>query len=650
MPPSNSQVPRIELNGDGTVLKLKIEVYGFDAGTPVEVSGQAIQANGAIATFYSVQEMPEHEKGEGADIWVTSNPVVPPKKFDVQFPITVVARATVAWITMLETDKDTPKVPSTTGTGSSGAWASNDDEVSWAVAPTQAPTVPPPATPLRHGTWWDRVKRQPLDTAMEGRFTRLFPYLPGARFDPDDLGLLADAMIAPAEEDDAKDTERDPEENPGIPAAYTYLGQFVDHDLTFDPISHLRETLNKSQLRELVDFRTPRFDLDSLYGRGPDDQPYLYSGDLLHLQLGEPMRGSAFDPGAVQLPRGPNGRALIGDPRNDENRIVAQLHAVFLRFHNAVVDRLGGSGHVSFADARQQVRWHYQWVLVTDFLPRILHGPTCQSVFPDPCRAVPALPWLRERDLDLMPVEFSVAAYRFGHSMVRPRYRLNQALPDQVPIFSGATADTADLGGFRPVPDSFAIDWRFFLDLEPGGNGASGIDPQLSYKIDTSLVNPLGALPARIAFDPSSLALRNLLRGSAFQLPSGQRVAEALGLPPLADEELLIGKAVDGSDAKPITQVAPGFAGNAPLWAYVLAEARATSWREAPAGQPRNDIPVRLGPVGGGLVAEVFASLLRGDPASYLYAEPLFRPIAEFTRDGKFGLAELINAALGRIP
>ena len=176
---------------------------------------------------------------------------------------------------------------------------------------------------------------------MEGRFTRLFPYLPSARFAQHDLERLAHEMTAPKDTD--ADTEPDPEENPGIPAAYTYLGQFVDHDLTFDPISHLRATLTGAQLRALVDFRTPRFDLDNLYGRGPDDQPYMYRKDGIRMLLGESMSGKPFDPGAVQLPRGPSGRALIGDPRNDENRIVAQLHAVFLRFHNRVVQKMGGN-------------------------------------------------------------------------------------------------------------------------------------------------------------------------------------------------------------------------------------------------------------------------------------------------------------------
>jgi hypothetical protein len=359
------------------------------------------------------------------------------------------------------------------------------------------------------------------------------------------------------------------------------------------------------------------------------------------------MAASSFDPGAAQLPRGPNGRALIGDPRNDENRIVAQLHAIFLRFHNTLVDHLGGKAHVSFPEARQLVRWLYQWILVNEFLPVILQEQTYKSVFPDPYNPAPAIPRLRENDLELMPVEFSVAAYRFGHSMIRPRYRLNQAI--ERPIFSSTPGDTADLGGFRPIPADWAIDWPLFINLGPDAGQAA---PQLSYKIDTSLVNPLGTLPAQVAKDPSCLALRNLMRGASFQLPSGQRMAEALGIPPLADEDLVIGKATADGPRKPIpiTEVAPGFAGNAPLWAYVLSEAQVTSWKNAAPGLAENDIPIRLGPVGGRLIAEVFASLLRGDRTSYPYAEPAFQPIADFTRDGTFGLAELINVALGHTP
>ena len=212
---------------------------------------------------------------------------------------------------------------------------SPDSQVVPALSTGPAPL--PDNSLLRHGTWWDRVKPEPLYEAAAGRFTRLFPYLPTASFDrvrPQEAGSCNDREAGKAR---TRGQRIDPEENQTLPAAYTYLGQFVDHDLTFDPISHLREALTPAQLQALVDFRTPRFDLDNLYGRGPDDQPYMYEDNRIYMRLGERMSGNPFDPGAVQLPRGPGGRALIGDPRNDENRIVAQLHAIFLRFHNEVV-------------------------------------------------------------------------------------------------------------------------------------------------------------------------------------------------------------------------------------------------------------------------------------------------------------------------
>ena len=646
-----SAVSRVELNEDNSI-NLEINIDGFDEETYIEISGQAIQDNGAIATFYSVQEMkPDSDKK--ATLTVPSISAVRPNKFVKGFPITVVARAAEVWITKLDNDTaDNALVPHGTRAGSGplkGAWkqtsygpAVNSAEQEAPSTVTQSSAPSPFASLLGHGAWWDRRKTDRLDVVMGGRFTRLFPYLPAARFDHKDLEALAGAMIAPREEPEPEGQE-DPEENKGIPAAYTYLGQFTDHDLTFDPISHLRETLTRARLRALVDFRTPRFDLDNLYGRGPDDQPYMYEDDGIRMLLGERMSETPFDPGAVQLPRGPSGRALIGDPRNDENRIVAQLHAIFLRFHNRVVHQLGGKKHVSFQEVRDQVRWHYQWVLVRDFLPIILDQRTYESVFPDPFRYVTTMPRLQEDDLELMPVEFSVAAYRFGHSMVRPRYKLNPEI--ERPIFGDPGDDAADLGGFRPIPANWAIDWRLFIDL---GHDA-GPAPQLSYKIDTSLAHPLGHLPHRIAKDPSSLALRNLERGAAFQLPSGQQVAAALGITPIPDKELMIGPATTDGERKPITKVAPSLAGNAPLWAYILSEAQVMSWKNA-SGPASDKTPIRLGPVGGRLIAEVFASLLRGDRTSYLYAEPTFKPIPDFTRRGTFGLAQLINVALGRAP
>jgi hypothetical protein len=522
---------------------------------------------------------------------------------------------------------------------------------------------------LYHGTWWGRhedewdpLKDDRSGTVAAGRFVRLLPEY-HAQFAHRDLKKLAHAMTSEPEAAPTPEGKPDPEEDPEITAAYTYLGQFTDHDLTFDPTSRLREALTDQQLDALADFRTPRFDLDNLYGRGPDDQPYMYQPDKIHMLLGEPLSGSSFDPDARDLPRGPNHRALIGDPRNDENRIVAQLHATFLRFHNNVADYLTRTKYLrrepTFEDVRQQVRWHYQWMLVTDFLPRVINDDTYQRVFADPYHPTPTLPGLRD-GLRLMPVEFSVAAFRFGHSMIRPEYRLNTKI--RRPIFSprvddrAPVDDEADLGGFRPIPRGWAIDWQFFIDLEPGVqltargplDGTIKRKPQKAYKIDTSLVSPLGHLPPEVASHPKILALRNLQRGAAFSLPTGQQVARALGEKPIPDGQLVIGKATaeDRRKRRPLREIAPDFAGRAPLWAYILSEAQVTSWDRAGNGASPDSIPIKLGPVGGRIVAGVFAALLRGDPTSYLKQDAPFTPIAALTRDGNFGLAELISFAL----
>jgi hypothetical protein len=522
-------------------------------------------------------------------------------------------------------------------------------------------------TEIRHGKWWDKIGKQmekvPLDKIMEGRFTRLFPGVPGAKFELADLEKLAEQMTAQPElKGPTPETDVDGEENQGIDSAYTYLGQFVDHDLTLDTTSHLREFLTEVQLKALVDFRTPRFDLDNVYGRGPDEQPFMYDEDGLHLLLGKPMSGNPFDTKARQLPRSPNGRALIGDPRNDENRIIAQLHATMLRFHNTVADKLlKAKPGTTFDDIRSQVRWHYQWVLVNNFLPTIINAATIASVFPDPYHPQFKIRKIADQGhLELMPVEFSVAAYRFGHSMIRPQYRLNTTIQRR-PIFSKHfEQDAADLGGFRPIPSDWAIDWQFFIDIGDTDKGDILDDkierkPQKAYKIDTSLVSPLHDLPPAVAVNPSILAARNLLRGATFELPSGQAVAHAMGEPVIPNDQLKIGKATfdDEKDQVLLTSVSPRFKDNAPLWAYVLSEAQTTSWAHLPANvdkATKDATPIRLGPVGGRIVAEVFAALLLGDRTSYLNADHTFKPIPEFTKAGTFGLAQLINVALGRKP
>ncbi|HLX90497.1 MAG TPA: peroxidase family protein, partial [Puia sp.] len=348
--------------------------------------------------------------------------------------------------------------------------------------------------------------------------------------------------------------------------------------------------------------------------------------------------------------------ALIGDKRNDENAIVSQLQGIFLRFHNRMVNYHKSQNlKTDFDSIRLSVQLHYQWVVVHDFLPTIIGEPLLDKICPHLAKGSavfedePDLRFYTWRNEPFMPVEFSAAAYRFGHSMVRPIYRLNANTGKDVkppedprlPIFP-------DLQAFGEFESDFAIDWRLFFDFGNNPDPFSKERIQPAYKIDTSLVSPLGNLPSPITGEtPPSLAVLNLLRGSRLKLPSGQSVARAMGHLPISDEKLLVGKAtVDGmigSGGKPrenfpITKVSEAFAESAPLWFYILSEAQQEF--------ENNDTPIRLGPVGGRIVGEVFAGLLYGDPSS-LFGHPSWEPYKDFLNaNGKFGIAELISQAM----
>lgn len=478
---------------------------------------------------------------------------------------------------------------------------------------------------------------------FQGRFGRMFRMEP-ATFGKTDtdaqnaLAKLAKAMTSSP--DDPKDG-RDDEES-GIPALYTYLGQFIDHDLTFDPNSSLQK---RNDPDALTDYRTPAFDLDCIYGRGPDDQPYLYDGGNGFL-LGNPIHG-ASDPDAHDLPRNgaPVKRALIGDPRNDENAIVSQLQGLFHRFHNAMLKR---HPDAEFSDLQRIVRHYYQYIVLYDFLPRIVdHGVLDQLKTGgryDPSK----LKYFHWKNEPFMPVEFSVAAYRLGHSMIRPGYRLNDGV--LLPIFpSGQNRD--GLTGFREMNPAWAIDWGRFIDIDTrdydGDDATKAKRLQFAYRIDTALVNPLANLPPAVASNPSVLAERNLLRGWRLGLPSGQAIAYAMGVQPLNDEEILIGQGVDKPDTPlpNILSVDPVFRKNCPLWTYILAEAMHHAVKvKIPV---KSDVEVttpRLGPVGGRIVAEVFVGLMSGDNSSILNMNKNWFPGS----GPNFALKDLVRIALGK--
>jgi len=411
------------------------------------------------------------------------------------------------------------------------------------------------------------------------RYGRMLPEAEASTWNVTQLEQLANDVAALA----GKSTD-----NFDIPSGYTYFGQFVDHDSTFDPTSRLRR---KNDPAALVDYRTPALDLDSLYGSGPMDQPYMYDWRAA-------PKGVTMLLGKCDLPRNAQGRALIGDPRNDENLIVSQVQQLMLRFHNKVVGELAGSfddDALLFEEAQRQVRWHYQWIVMEDFLPLIVGAETAGAVY---ARPNITLRFYRPDPRPYMPVEFSGAAYRFGHSMVREDYKLNDRTPN-APLFKARPGDQGRrLEGNRRLPRELVIEWKHFLPTTP-------MRPQASKLIDPSLANALLALPP----DKAMLPRLNLLRGHALQLPSGQSAAARLGVAPLTGAELLEAlPTVSGAVADKVQR-------DTPLWLYVLAEAK-----------QRSNHGNHLGPVGGRIVAEVLAGMLKADPSSFVNAAKPWEP------------------------
>jgi hypothetical protein len=434
-----------------------------------------------------------------------------------------------------------------------------------------------------HGIELRGAATAPRIGGNRGFFGRMFEGLDP--FSPTDAKLrrLADGM---------KDTAAfQPQgDNPNLPAGFTYFGQFVDHDLTLDrsPLSE-----QEQDPEAIENFRTPRFDLDSLYGRGPRFDGRMYTPGSGRTKLKE-GRNTGAGLEREDLPRDGDGLALIGDERNDENVIVSQLHLTFIRFHNRVVDRVrrkqGLQDRALFREAYRIVRWHYQWVVVHDFLRRVVGKPMVDDIL-RPNATVPVkLDFFSPGAKAFMPVEFSAAAYRFGHSAVRGRYVINQTVPE-LPIFSGKKnpGQLEAFHGERPMPRFWTVSWPFFFELDR-------FESQLSRKIDHKLAPGLFTLTGQ---DPGqrSLALRNLRRGRQLGLPSGEDVAEAMGEQKLTRAQL---------GASPPT----------PLWFYLLREAAV---KGDPPGQ-------RLGPVGGRIVAETFLGLMLADEQSYVSQRPTWTP------------------------
>lgn len=454
-----------------------------------------------------------------------------------------------------------------------------------------------------------------------------------------DLAALARAMKEPP---GATDADFD---NTDIPAGFTYLGQFVDHDITLD-LTPLSVAMEDPEM--VKNFRTPGLDLDCVYGAGPGPHRFLFARapneagqvvDTPKLLIGTAQASSENDdrPGQVpdlpnDLPRNAQGVALIGDHRNDENLVVAQIHLAFLKFHNAVVDHLAGSVDKSqlFAEAAKTVRWHYQWMVLHDWVERLTETGIVAKILHEGRK------FYRFQTKPFMPWEFSGAAYRLGHSMVRQTYSHNRIFRTREPrLFNvdlstlfGFTNLSGNIGtAFPTLPSNWAIDWRRFFDLPPPAD-QSQFEFNHSRKLDAGLIEALHNLPgSEPGTATASLAFRNLKRGVQIGLPSGQDVAalmrQKIAFDPISPAEIAQGP--DGAVAKDL-----GFDKNTPLWYYILKEASARGGGK------------RLGPVGTRIIAEVFIGIVQGDEGSYL-SQPGWTPHLPAAVPGTFFMTDLLK-------
>jgi hypothetical protein len=383
-----------------------------------------------------------------------------------------------------------------------------------------------------------------------------------------------------------------------VAAGWPVFGQFIAHDITADrsPVTH------HDDVAVLENTRSARLDLECLYGEGPVGSPFLYSRtDPSKLLLGLNDRGLAED-----VPRNQEGVALVGDPRQDVHTLISQMQVAMIKAHNRLVDGFrhdGVSEADLFAKSRRALTWHYQWIALYEFLPVAIGEARVRGLLEDGPR------FFEPSGAISIPFEFADAAYRYGHCQMRQRYRLQRG-GEELTLFP-------DLLGFRAVSSDRMIDWSLFFDLpgEPPAQRARPIDACLP----DALLNLPVAVTGQLDDDAyESLAVRDLQRGVATGLPSGESVARLVGEEPLRPHEIGLGTF--------------GWSGETPLWYYLLKEAEAREDGE------------RLGPVGSLIVGEVLLGIIDGDPESFRSLDPTWQPTLPSRTPGRFTIADLLVA------
>ena len=447
-----------------------------------------------------------------------------------------------------------------------------------------------------------------------GRFARLCSDLPPLYINPLELHRIGAARGVME--------DKSPALTKNVPAGLIFFGQFIDHDITLDESSSLTATNNPTAIENV---RTPTLDLDAVYLHGPDGSPFLYSGRKG--EEGRLLTGDDYARGRPStslkrkdLPRTPHGTAIIGDFRNDENRIISQMHLGFLRFHNTVIKKVK-----DFSEARRIATWHYQWIVVNEFLRIICGDWIVDDILANGRKFYrPEKMGIKE---PFIPIEFATAAFRFGHTMIPKKLRTKPD-GDQHDIF-GKTLGM----GFTPVESADqVVDWAALLDSGAGNFDRAG-------KVDTLLAPMLLDLPflsGLPAFE-RSLAVRNLLRAQSFLIPSGEQIAEAM-IEAGASE--ITSKMI--SDVRADAAKRLGLPKATPLWLYMLAEGSVIGRMDTDAkGEKTFTEGEGLGPVGARLVAEVIIGLLELDDRSYLGSNRSWSPMDSQDKIGMNGITTL---------
>ena len=459
------------------------------------------------------------------------------------------------------------------------------------------------------------------ESPLSQHYTRMFPQL-AENESTQDLALEEGLIKLVENMKDDPSSRPDPKHPPPM-AGYTYLGQFINHDLTLDLTPLDQAQPNVTLMRNL---RSPFLDLDHVYGGGPNISPFLYDRQSKHGEerflIGETTASSVggrnYPSTQDDLPRNSQGIALIGDPRQDENLIIAQLHVAFLKLHNRVLDSLKrgeieAAGSTPFEQARRIVTWHYQWVVRYDFLREILDPRIFEQTFG--CEAKETKD---ERDFQI-PVEYSLAAGRFGHSMVRDEYFINDT-HTEASLREDVFRLTGMRGGACPhLPADWVVSWERFFFV----GGGSGL-VRHSRAIDTRLAQGLYELDQP---NSPSLPIKTLLRGKRVGLPSGQNIARACDLDPLEPEQI-----AEGRDKEIL--VNSSYDTKTPLWYYILKEAELTA-RGA-----------HLGVLGSQLVGDVIMAAIVRDPDSYHSIDRSWTPMLPGPENPElFGMANLLRFA-----